>query len=149
MNYQDPYSQQSPFYPPPPKKPQEPIGKNILKIVGLQLGIFLVYQVGIYFVAAAGPLDMFVVVLHWIVTLILMIVFFAMGKIGKGLGFLISFFMLLIIGFGSCSYIFMKQSQANMEETMKDYNAYSDPPQLPTDTLQTPVADTTHTDSIH
>src|SRR4051812_4871115 len=107
---------QNPYPPPPPQfqypKPQRNMGKDILKVLAIQLGIFLFYQGILYYLVCVAGLsqfsgiEMFIVVLHWIVSLVLMIVFLATRRTGTGLGFLISFIILLIIGFGSCAYIF-------------------------------------------
>jgi hypothetical protein len=98
------------------------MGKDIFKVIGLQYGIFFLYQTGMYFLvikmhyAAFVPLEMFLVCTHWLILLILMIVFFATRKTGKAIGYLLSFITLLVIGFGSCASIFFGFDEPVIEE---------------------------------
>lgn len=92
----------------PPPPPPENIGKEIWKVVWLQLSIFLAYQFLLAVICYVTDnesfiiLDMFPLILHWLVLLVFMIIGFARGKKGRGLGYLIVLFTTLIVGFGSC-----------------------------------------------
>lgn len=103
MNYGMPPLQQKP--------PPENTGKELWKVLRLQLAIFAAYQIGLAGLCKMSGtdgfiiLDMFPLFLHWLVLIILMIVSFANSKKGKGLGYLISFLVTGIVGFGSCFLI--------------------------------------------
>jgi hypothetical protein len=93
-----------------PQSPPENIGRSIWKVMRLQLLIFASYQ--FLFALLLGKqemgfmfLDMFPLALHWLLLLIFMIVSFTSQKKGAGFGYLISFILILIIGFGSCILI--------------------------------------------
>jgi hypothetical protein len=98
------YFQNNPF---PPEKPKQ-TAIHLWRVVGLNFGIFMCYQV---LFALAGDsmtfmiLDMFPLVAHWIVMLVFMIVQFSRGKTMSGIGWLISLVVFAIIGFGSCFWI--------------------------------------------
>jgi FtsH-binding integral membrane protein len=94
---------------PTPPQPEN-ISREIWKVLRLQLAIFVVYQLLLAFFceAASGGfiiLDMFPLVIHWGILLILMIVKFSGKKRGQGLGYLISLLVTGVVGFGSCWFI--------------------------------------------
>jgi hypothetical protein len=95
---------------PVPPQPENK-GKEIWKVLRLQLSIFAGYQILLaILVKASGQtgfliIDMLPLILHWLVLIILMIVSFAGSKKGKGLGYLIAFLITAIVGFGSCFFI--------------------------------------------
>ncbi|HET6989961.1 MAG TPA: hypothetical protein VFJ43_01500, partial [Bacteroidia bacterium] len=81
---------------PVPPQPEN-TGKEIWKVLRLQLIIFASYQIGLALLfkmsGQSGYLlmDMFPLILHWLILIVMMIVNFANSKKGKGLGYLISF----------------------------------------------------------
>lgn len=103
MDNQFPQSHQIWPHTEPPK--QNPV--DLWKIVGINFGVFMLYQTLLVFVAEESYLilDMFPLLLHWLVMLILMIINFTRGKRMQGFGFLISLISIVIIGFGSCWWI--------------------------------------------
>lgn len=106
MNYGMP-----PQYQFPPAPAPENTGKDIWKVLRLQLGIFAAYQIGLAILCRASGaegfilIDMLPLILHWLLLIILMIISFASKKKGKGLGYLISLIVTGIVGFGSCFLI--------------------------------------------
>lgn len=88
--------------------------ENFGKIFGINMGVMIVYMVGIHFLAKGGGnnssdaalgvaiLCMIAVAAHAVVDLILMIVMFASGKKGNGFSFLLTTFLVGLIGFGAC-----------------------------------------------
>ncbi|CAN5205902.1 hypothetical protein BH09BAC5_BH09BAC5_12230 [soil metagenome] len=92
----------------PAQPPTEDTGKEIWKVMRLQLAIFAGYQIllallcQLFYHGAFLILDMLPLLGHWILLLILMIVSFSKSKRGAGLGYLISLIIIVIIGFGSC-----------------------------------------------
>jgi hypothetical protein len=99
------------YYEIPQPPPPENIGKDIWRVVRLQLGIFIAYQVLLALLCQYGGMngfifiDMLPLVLHWLVLIILMIISFANSRRGAGFGYLISLGITAIIGFGSCFYL--------------------------------------------
>lgn len=99
-------------YPQMPATPApENKGKETWKVIRLQLLIFAGYQAGLGFLVSifhAGSfimVDMLPLLAHWFVLLILMIISFGSRKPGRGLGYLISLVITMIVGFGSCFMI--------------------------------------------
>jgi hypothetical protein len=91
----------------PSLPPPENTGREIWKVFRLQLLIFISYQLLLALLCHSGSggflfIDMLPLVLHWVILIILMIVSFAGRKKGAGLGYLISFLVICIVGFGSC-----------------------------------------------
>lgn len=99
------------YYHPPVPPPTENTGHELWKVLRLQLLIFVGYQSLLALIMWALDtdgfiiMDMFPLMLHWLVLLVLMIVSFARGKKGAGLGYLISLLVSGIVGFGSCFLI--------------------------------------------
>lgn len=89
----------------PPKPPQNPV--DLWRVVGLNFGIFMFYQTLLALVAEEAfiVVDMFPLILHWLVMLIFMIIAFSRGKRMAGFGWLISLIVFIIVGFGSCWWI--------------------------------------------
>ena len=95
------------YYETPTPPQPENTGREIWKVMRLQLGIFLGYQL---LLAVAMSLlhggfliiDIFPLVIHWLILFIFMIVNFASKKNGAGLGYLLSLLIIVIVGFGSC-----------------------------------------------
>ena len=99
------------YYQPPVPPQPENVGQELWKVLRLQLLIFVGYQTLLALIMWAMNsdgfiiLDMFPLILHWGILLVLMIIGFASGKKGRGLGYLISLLVTGIIGFGSCFLI--------------------------------------------
>jgi hypothetical protein len=86
------------------------MGKEILKILGIQLGIFLLLQLFMYIIMVNLTsyrnfllLELELILVHLLLTTVFMIVSFARRKDGYGIGFLISMICLFIVGLGSCA----------------------------------------------
>lgn len=98
------------YHPPVPPQPEN-TSKELWKVLRLQLLIFAGYQFLFGLICWAMKMDGFIIldifplIAHWLILLILMIVSFARGKKGAGLGYLISLLISGIIGFGSCFLI--------------------------------------------
>jgi hypothetical protein len=99
------------YYEMPPPPPPENVGREIWKVMRLQLSIFAGYQILLALICSSMihgafiVLDMFPLVIHWLVLLIFMIISFSAQKKGAGIGYLVSLLITLIIGFGSCFMI--------------------------------------------
>lgn len=96
---------------PSPPPPPEKTGPEIWKVMRLQLGIFIGYQLLLAGIASGSRgsaflfLDMLPLIVHWIVLFVFMCIKFGNRKTGAGLGYLISLLATMIIGFGSCFFI--------------------------------------------
>jgi hypothetical protein len=90
----------------PPEPPKEKV-MDLWKIVGINFGVFMMYQVLFVFIADDAFLiaDILPLCIHWLVMFILMIVGFSRGRKMHGLGHLISLLSIIVIGFGSCWWI--------------------------------------------
>lgn len=97
------YFQHNPFPPEPPK--QNPV--ELWRVLGINFGVFMAYQMLMIFVAGDSYLisDILPLIAHWLVMLIMMIISFSRGKKMAGIGWLISLIVIIIIGFGSCWWI--------------------------------------------
>src|SRR5690348_2099310 len=95
----------------PHRQRPEITGGKFGKVVQRHLPIFAGYQLLLAVLIQMGGqggfiiLDMVPLILHWVVLVILGIVSFANSKKGAGFGYLISFFITAIVGFGSCWWI--------------------------------------------
>lgn len=98
------YFQNNPF--PPPGKPKDNPA-DIWKVVGINFGIFALYQVFLILLARDEYMgfNMFLLIIHWFVMLVLMIIAFSIRRKMAGFGWLISLVALMIIGFSSCWWI--------------------------------------------
>ncbi len=99
------------------------MNKETFKILGIQLGIFLIYQFILQYcirtlhIYELKSTYLNILVLHWVVILILMIVAFVKKKSEKGIGYILSFIIIVIIGFGTCaSMIFIHGSSGMTRE---------------------------------
>ncbi|MDQ3110377.1 MAG: hypothetical protein M3R17_10835 [Bacteroidota bacterium] len=85
--------------------------RQMWKVVMTQLLIFGSYQTALALMfrgdnSLSFPLtDMFFLIVHWMVLLIAMIVYFSNKERKKAIGYLISFLIIAIVGFGSCGML--------------------------------------------
>jgi hypothetical protein len=86
------------------------------KIVGINLLIFAGYAIlsGLSFKATEGMLLIGGYLLHCAICFILSIVNFVQGKQQQGIGFLLSTFLIGIIGFGTCFIMFFSGGGLNI-----------------------------------
>jgi hypothetical protein len=99
------------YYEIPQPPPPENIGKDIWKVLLLQLSIFVAYQAGLALLCKMSGFSGFMIVdilplvCHWIVLIVLAAISFARKKPGRGIGYIISLVITGIVGFGSCFYL--------------------------------------------
>ena len=82
--------------------------KSTFKILALQLGIFLAYQLLIFFFTRRlnetyfVPAESIALSVHAFVLLLLSFIYFRRRETQKAIGVLLPFFIVLLIGMGSC-----------------------------------------------
>jgi hypothetical protein len=91
-------------------EPQPNTSKTLGLVVGINLAVLLAYSVGMYFLGTDGSSEnlsfligmMVSIALHCVACLIASIVFFIIGRNNFALAFLLSTFVVGIVGFSLC-----------------------------------------------
>jgi hypothetical protein len=124
------------------------MSKDIFKVLGIQLGIFVSYQLAAHYLVRSLHRNEFVSInanilaLHWAVLMVLTIVCFAKKKNEKGTGYLVSLFITLIVGFGSCtSLVFANNSTGMSREELQVLDSVRTMDSLAADAIQKAAAD--------
>jgi hypothetical protein len=85
--------------------------KESFKVLAIQLAIFLVHQSAMYYFVRVLHLKQFaiiempLIIFHWVILVVLMCSCFYQRKTGHAIGYLLSFIIILVIGFGTCATI--------------------------------------------
>jgi hypothetical protein len=124
------------------------MSKETFKILGIQLGIFLIYQLAAHYLVRTLHRNEFIginaniLILHWLVLLILTVVYFSKKQNDKGFGYLNSFLLILVIGFGSCASLFFTNGFGGMSaEELQAFDSIRRTDSLSADSIQKAAAD--------